>query len=124
MNNKITELIESSFRDVDVELIEEDRVRVNVKQESLLTLLNFLKENRYSHLALISCVDRIEENFFELIYIVSPYMQQDESYTEREKVNVILKTKLPRENAQIGTAIEIFGAAEPYERELHEMFGI
>lgn len=126
MNNKIriNEKIESRFSDLQVDIIEENRLRIDVERESVLTLLQFLKTNAYDHLALVSCVDRIDENLLELIYIVSPYMQTDESYTEEEKVNLILKTTLPRENPQIGTAIEIFETAEPYERELHEMFGI
>jgi len=75
-------------------------------------------------LALISCVDWIEENQFELVYILTPYMQSNEEYTNREKVHLIVKTRISRENPQFETVIGIFLNAEPCEREIHELFGI
>jgi len=66
-------------------------------------------------------VDWIEEKEFELVYILTAYPGKDE-FTGRE--HVILKTRISRERAEFKTIIPIFRNAEPYEREIHELFGI
>jgi len=72
----------------------------------------------------LSCVDWIEENEFELIYILSAYMENDQEYNEKEKKTILVKTRIARERSEFITVINIFENAEPYERELHELFGI
>ena len=113
--NTLRQEIESAFKDVRIAAPEADRLVITVKKEQTLTALRFLKDRGYDHLALISCVDWIEEGAFELVYIITSY---------EEKITIILKTKISRENPQFITAIPIFENAEPYERELHELFGI
>jgi NADH-quinone oxidoreductase subunit C len=51
-------------------------------------------------------------------------MESDDRYTEKEKLNIIVKTKIPRDKPEFITVIDIFENAEPYERELHELFGV
>ncbi|MCD6413788.1 MAG: NADH-quinone oxidoreductase subunit C [Elusimicrobia bacterium] len=85
------------------------------KKEEILNVLKSFRDKGYDHLEMVSCVDRIKENKFEIVYILS-------SYGENE--TVILKTAISRENPQIPSAIPVFENAEPYERELHELFGI
>nr|HDM59989.1 NADH-quinone oxidoreductase subunit C [Bacillota bacterium] len=53
-----------------------------------------------------------------------PYMQNDDEYTDRQKLHIILKTPLPRDEPRFKTVIGLFPNAEPYEREIHEFFGI
>ena len=36
----------------------------------------------------------------------------------------ILKTRISRENPQFVTSIPVYENAEPYEREIHELFGV
>lgn len=124
MLNDIAEKIEATFEGVSVETVENYRLKVDADKESVLSLLGFLKSHNYDHLALISCVDRIEEGQLELVYLLNSYMENDDQYGEREKGTIILKTTISREDPELGTAIHIFENAEPYERELHEMFGI
>ena len=114
-NQKLKREIELAFKDILVAIPENTRLIINAKKEQILDILNFLKEKGYDHLALISCVDWLEEKEFELVYVLTPYP---------EKGHIILKTRISRENAQFKTVIPIFKNAEPYERELHELFGI
>jgi len=116
--------IELAFKDIRVSIFKENRMAVTAEKEQVLTVLRFLKNKGYGHLALISCVDWIEEKEFELVYVLSAYMQTDDEYTEREKINIILKTRISREKPEFLTVISIFENAEPYERELHELYGI
>ena len=61
---------------------------------------------------------------FELVYVLSAYMEEDGALSGREKMNVVLKAALPRDNPECQTVTHVFENAEPYERELHELFGI
>jgi NADH-quinone oxidoreductase subunit C len=124
MIHSLNEALASAFDEIQVKAPEKDRIVIQVKKETLLSVLSFLKNRGYSHLGLISCVDWIEEKAFELVYILSAYMQDDDSYTENEKTNIILKTRIPRGKSAFLSVIPIFENAEPYEREIHELFGI
>ncbi|MBC8526575.1 MAG: NADH-quinone oxidoreductase subunit C [Candidatus Cloacimonetes bacterium] len=116
--------LESSFDNIRVDITKDNRLTITIKKDGIISILSFLKKLGYEHLALISCVDWIEENEFELVYILSAYMENDKEYTEKEKRSIIIKTRISREKAEFMTIINIFENAEPYERELHELFGI
>jgi NADH-quinone oxidoreductase subunit C len=124
MNNVLKEELESTFKNIQVSIPEDTRLIINAKKEQVLTILRSLQDKGYNHLALISCVDWIEEGELELVYIITSYLQENNEYTDKEKINIILKTRINRENSEFITAIPIFENAEPYERELHELFGI
>ena len=120
----LKEELESVFKELSVNIIEDTRITVTAKKGQVLAVLRFLKDKGFEHLALISCVDWIEENEFELVYILAPYMQSNEEYTNREKVHLIVKIRIPREKPQFETITNLFQNAEPYEREIHELFGV
>ena len=124
MNPSLKEKLESAFSEIQVRISETDRLIITVKKDSVLSILSFLKESGYDYLALISCVDWIAEKRFEMVYILSGYLQKDHEHPETEKATIILKTRIARESPEVLTAIPIFKNAEPYERELHELFGI
>ena len=124
MSNTLKKQLELAFSEIKVRIHEEHRLVISVKKDSVEPVLRFLKDNGYEHLALVSCVDWIEEREFELVYILSAYIQVDNEYTDREKTNIILKTRISRENPEFFTVIPIFKNSEPYERELHELYGI
>jgi len=115
MNNLLKQELESAFKGIAVSIPEDTKLIIDAKKEQIMAILRFLQDKGSDHLALVSCVDWIEEKEFELVHILVPYS---------EKKHVILKTRISRENAEFETAIHIFKNAEPYERELHELFGI
>ena len=73
MHKSIKEQLESTFKSVLVTITEDTRIVVNVKKDHVLAVLSFLKDGKFDHLALISCVDWIEEKEFELVYILTGY---------------------------------------------------
>ena len=123
-NKTLKEGLESTFKDVSVSIPEDTRLIINAEREQVLTILRFLQDKGYDHLALISCVDWLEEGELELVYIITSYLRANNEYTGREKITITLKTRIPRENPQFVTVIPVFENAEPYEREIHELFGI
>jgi len=124
MNTALRKKLQSMFDDLKMTTSEGAEAIIAVPKEALLAVLSFLKSQGYEHLGLVSCVDWIEQEAFELVYILSAYLQEDHEHGDRERGNIIVKTRIPRKSPQFITVIPVFQNAEPYERELHELFGI
>ena len=124
MKNSLKENLESAFKKIQVTVPEKDRLIITVRSDAVPDILRFLKDKGYEHLGLVSCVDWIEEKEFELVYILSAYMQEDNEYTEKDKTTIIVKTRISRDDPHFFTVIPIFQNSEPYERERHELYGI
>jgi len=124
MNDALRKKLSSTFSDLQITAAGDGDTSITVPKGSLMSLLSFLKSQGYEHLGLISCVDWVEQKEFELIYIVSAYMSRDHEHGEQERSSIIVKTRISREEPRFLTVIPVYGNAEPYERELHELFGI
>jgi len=124
MNESLKQELESTFKDILVTDRRDNRVSVIVKRGQVLAVLRFLKDKGFDHLALLSAVDWIEDKEFEIVYILTRYMQSDEEHTEQERLHLTVKTRISRQSPQLETVTGIFLNAEPYEREIHELFGV
>jgi len=123
VNKTVKEKLESTFKNIQVSIPEDGRVAVTAENNSVRTILRFLKDEGFNHLALVSAVDWIENDVFELCYILTSY-EQEETDSNKSGLHIILKTKIPREKPEFETITSIFPNAEPYEREIYELFGI
>ncbi len=114
---EILNLIKEKFPDIDAFIPEhqKQRVHVKLKKEQVEEMAEFLKENGFKHLSFITCVDWIDEKEFELVYGL---------YSYDEKVTILLKTRIERENPVQKTLLHLWDQAQTYEREIHEMFGV
>jgi len=124
MNELLNKELETIFKDISVSDSGDKQVAVIAKHEQVHAVLRFLKDKGFDHLALLSAVDWIKDKEFELVYILTRYMQGDEEYTDQESLHLIVKTRISRQSPQLETVTGIFPNAEPYEREIHELFGI
>ncbi len=124
MNELIKKELESTFENIVVVMPENSRLIVTAQKDQVMSILSFLKNKGFNHLALISCVDWIEEKEFELVYIVTSYLHDNDKYTDKESLHITLKSGISRENPKVISVIPVFENAEPYEREIHELFGI
>jgi NADH-quinone oxidoreductase subunit C len=124
VNELLKKELGSIFKDLVVTESEAGRVTLIAKQEQVLAVLRFLKDRGFDHLALLSAVDWIQEKEFELVYILTRYVQDGDDLSGDGGLHIIVKTRIPRENPKFETTIGIFPNAEPYEREIHELFGI
>jgi len=123
MNKKnLIQQLELTFTDNEVNTFEENVIKIYAKKEQVKTILRYLKDNGYNHLALISCVDWIKNKEFRLIYILTSYNANNETY--KETGDIYLKAKISRDNPEIESVISVFENAEPYEREIYELFGV
>ena len=92
----------------------ERRVEFRVPAEKIHKFLELASE-RFEMLIQISVVDWLKEGEFELVY---------QLWSVSESVHTFVKTRIPRENAEMPTVMDIWPVAETYEREAHEFFGI
>jgi len=112
---RVVSLLKEKFPELKPEIPYKQRVRVRCPKERLHEVVGFLKESGFDHLSMISCVDFIEENEFELVYHLWSY---------RRRVHAMVKIRIDRERAEFDTLIPLWEHAETYEREIHEMFGV
>ena len=120
MSKQIIDEIVTTFKNTKCKMIENKRLIINTKKDIIHPLLKYLKDKGFTRLALVSCVDWINDNEFEIVYILTSYSLEP----EESEMNVIVKTKITREKPQIKSIIPIFENAEFYEREIWEMFGV
>lgn len=115
MNDYLEKKLTAIFRDIRITPPQNGRLSITCSAESAHDVLKSLKDEGYIHLALISCVDWIDADSVEVVYILSSYYENE---------HVFLKTIIPRKDPVFRTVIDVFENAEPYEREIHELFGV
>ena len=91
------------------------RSYIKIDASELEEAIKKLKENGFNHFVMLSCIDWIEKNEFELVYHMW-------SYEHRE--HVMLSIRIPRDKAEMNSMSHLFPQIETYEREIHEMYGI
>ncbi|QTA38061.1 NADH-quinone oxidoreductase subunit C [Thermosipho ferrireducens] len=114
MNNAL-EKVKNAIKNVKIIEIDEREAKIEVESENTLPVLSILKGEGYFHLSLLTAVDWMEKNEFELIYIL---------YSWNDGGKFIVSTKIDREKAEFVTVMHMWPVARFYERELHEFFGI
>jgi len=114
--NKLTEQIKKTFHTAEVKIKREKRISVQLRPDLVPPFLSYAKEYlEFKHLSHISCVDWLEDNQLELVFILWNYDLQ---------VQIIAKTRIERENAQFVSIKKFWNQADTYEREIHEMYGV
>jgi NADH-quinone oxidoreductase subunit C len=88
-------------------------VKINPKLKDLV--LKSLKEMGFDHFVLMTCIDLLEYNKFEIVYHLWSY---------GTKGMIMVKTTIDRDEPTLGSVVPIFRTAITYEREIHEMFGV
>jgi len=124
MSFSLKDNLESTFKDVQVSMPEDTRMAIFVPRETAFAVLRYLSDKGFDHLALVSCVDWQEEGKFEIVYILTSYMRNNTDYIPEQRLHLFLKTRISRKNPELKSVIDVFENAEPYEREIHELFGV
>ena len=113
--NEVIEKIRRQFKDASITEIDEREVKIDALQENVLGILSILKNEGFSHLSLLTCVDWIENKEFELVYIL---------FSWKDGGKIIVSTRIDRENPKFVTVKHMWPVARFYEREIHEFFGV
>ncbi len=124
MDSPLKQELEITFRDILVADHGGGGLTITAGPAQVLTLLSLLKDRGFDHMALLSAVDRIEEQQIELVYIVTRYDEHAEAEGATPETILMVKTAIPRDKPRFESAMGVFRNAEPYEREIHELFGV
>jgi len=113
---KIINKLETIFEISDVIEQQDNLSFLSCKKEQAVSLITHLKDiEGFSHLVLLSAVDWIEENKFQVTYILNK---------PDEKFDIGIRTFIDRDNPTMASAHHLWQHAATYQRELKEMFGI
>jgi len=114
-NKKIFDEIKALFINTEFEKVAERKYAISIEKEKAGTLLEALKRKGFSHMSLITCIDRIAENKFEIVYTL---------FNWETGTILMVKTRIDREKPVMPTVMEIWPTARFYERDIHEFFGV
>jgi NADH-quinone oxidoreductase subunit C len=85
-------------------------------KENTISLITQLRDlEGFSHFVLLSCVDWIEDNLFQLTYILN---------NPTQKYDIAIRCMIDRNEAAMTSAHYLWEQIATYQRELKEMYGI
>ena len=117
---ELIKLLEKQYSIEKVETIKDGETFITVPSLQALDVVATLKNyHGYRHLILLTAVDWVEENKFQLTYLIN----------NRENKSIIgVRTFIERstwpEESTMQSGHHLWPAMKTYQRELHEMFGI
>jgi len=108
--------IKARFEVSDITKQRDNFTIVTCKKELAVALVTHLKDvEKFSHLVLLSAVDWIEDNKFQITYILN---------NPDSRIDIGVRTFIDRETATMDSAHHLWEHVATYQRELHEMYGI
>lgn len=108
--------IQSHFEVSSTERQRDNLAFITVKKENTVPLVTFLRDYEgFSHFVLLTAVDWIENDQFQLTYILN---------NPSQKIDIGVRTFISRENASMESAHHLWEQVATYQRELKEMYGI
>lgn len=114
--NILVQQLNTAFEAVQTEVARKNTVFAQAKKELVPSVLLYAKEKLgYVSMVHLSCVDWLEDNELELVYIL---------WSPQTKLNLFVKTRLDRENPVMENTDMIWRQLNTYQREIREMFGV
>lgn len=113
---EIVEKISQIAKILRVEQTRSNLVFIQIEKTQLIPTLTFLRDvEGFTFFVLLSVVDWIEENEFELTYLLNH---------PEKKIDLGLLVRIPRENPVMDSAHHLWEQIWAYQREIKEMYGI
>lgn len=113
--NNLIEDIESKFKLLDYEIPAKGQISFDFNERDIHSVLSYMKSIGWLQLSLLTCVDWIEENKFQLVYVL---------FNWKNPIRIQIRTKIDREVSIFRTITNIYPGAQYYERDVHEFFGV
>ena len=114
----IADLLAEALPDVKLEAYQGmTDVIVEVERDDILTVMSVAKDDPRLDLKFLRCLSGVdhEEEGFEIIYHLMSL---------EKKHDVVIKTKVSRDDAHVASVASVWKAANWHERETRDMFGI
>ena len=116
MMHELFENLKQRFSLAELTEQRDDLAFITVAKEQLRPLLMHLRDSEgFTHLVLLTAVDWIEDNKFQLTYLLC---------NRQNACDIGVRLMLPRDAAEMDSIHDIWPTAATYQRELREMFGI
>lgn len=113
--NSIIDDIKNKFKIINSEKITESQVAFDIDKNEVHSFLSYIKSIGWRQLSLLTCVDWILDNEFELVYVL---------FNWDNGIRIQVRTRIDREKATYRTITNIYPGAKYYERDVHEFFGV
>jgi len=115
MKDLISSLVKA-YKLSDVVYQRKDLAFVTVPKEHTIDLVTHLRDYEgFAHFVLLSCVDWIEDDRFQLSYFLN---------NPEKKCDMVLRCFIDRKNPSMTSAHHLWKQIATYQRELKEMYGI
>jgi NADH-quinone oxidoreductase subunit C len=109
-------ILKTRFDAGDVRISRSDLSFLSVPRDNAVEAVMWMRDHGgFAHLVMISCVDRIEDGIFELVYLLN---------NPRSRIDIGICVDIERASAQMESIHHLWAGARVYQRELREMFGI
>lgn len=118
MNKNIEKLIEdvkARFEVLGVDVPKDNQAALDFTSRDVHSVLAYVKAQGFRQLSILTCVDWIEENEFQLVFML---------FNWDAGIRLQVRTRIDRENPKFTTITNIYPGAQYYERDVHEFFGV
>ncbi len=113
---QLIKVLSSRFDLLEVKKQRSNLLFLTLKPSQVVDVLTSLRNSEsFRHLVMISAVDYIEEGVFQLTYLLHNYQRH---------VDIGIRVNVDREEAYMESIHHLWAAAQVYQRELNEMYGI
>jgi NADH:ubiquinone oxidoreductase subunit C len=118
--NEILSLLQKNFPELKVEYAKVKRLKVSVNPSQIKDVALFIRDYLgFDHISMVSGVDWIAKNQFEVVYFVETATRMG-----YEDFVIALSEKVPRDNPSVPSLVDVWPGVEYHERETFEMLGI
>ena len=118
MNKEIKNLvkeIKTKFELLGEDYPKDNQAALDFNSRDIHSVLAYVKSQGFMQLSILSCVDWIKDNEFQLVFIL---------FNWNTGIRLQVRTRIDRKNPQFNTITSIYPGAQYYERDVHEFFGV
>ncbi len=110
-------LVDDLFQEVDAHTgILHDLPQVRVASANIVEACRLAKDHSRLDFKLLLCLACVDyEKYFELVYFLQSLQHEQ---------TLVIKTELPYDNPRLPSVASVWQAADWYEREAHDLFGV
>lgn len=113
---QLIKVLSSRFELLDVKKQRSNLLFITLKPAQAVDVITSLRNSEnFRHLVMISAVDYIEEGILQLTYLLHNYQRH---------IDIGIRVNIDREEAYMESIHHLWAAAQVYQRELNEMYGI
>ncbi|NOZ46395.1 MAG: NADH-quinone oxidoreductase subunit C [Chlorobi bacterium] len=113
---ELLQRLEYRFDVSDIVQKRENQTFLTIDKKHTISLITHLRDiENFSHFVLLTAVDWIEDNLFQLTYIL---------HNPEVNIDIAIRTMISRDNPEMDSAHHLWEQVATYQRELKEMFGI